>query len=339
MLNVSYARQQQEQASPEVPATDFSDQHQRIEALIAEVETVVLGKNQQVRLALACLFAEGHLLIEDLPGMGKTTLAHTLAAVLGFSFKRIQFTSDLLPVDIIGAPIFDGREQRFEFQPGPVFSQILLADEINRATPKAQSALLEAMEERQVTVAGTTHKMPPLFMVMATQNPIEYQGTFPLPEAQMDRFILSLTLGYPGFSEEVDMLQLHQSRIAPEELKPCISLEEMRELQSLVNQIHVEKSIQEYIVKIVQKSRNYEGIILGVSPRGTVALQRAAQAYAFLADRDFITTDDIKYLAPFVLAHRVIVTGGKGAKDVIKTLVATITDPSTPNSDYSLPTT
>ncbi len=195
------------------------------------------------------------------------------------------------------------------------------------------------MEEQQVTVDGEARKVPKPFFVIATQNPIEYQGTFPLPEAQMDRFILSLTLGYPGFSEEVDMLQLHQSRIAPEELKPCISLEEMRELQSLVNQIHVEKSIQEYIVKIVQKSRNYEGIILGVSPRGTVALQRAAQAYAFLADRDFITTDDIKYLAPFVLAHRVIVTGGKGAKDVIKTLVATITDPSTPNSDYSLPTT
>ncbi|ACB00377.1 MULTISPECIES: MoxR family ATPase [Cyanophyceae] len=312
---------------------------ERIRDLTDNLSKTIVGKEDAIRLVLVAMLSGGHVLLEDVPGVGKTLLAKSLARSVNGRFQRIQCTPDLLPSDITGTNIWNPSSREFEFLSGPVFANVLLADEINRATPRTQSALLEVMEEQQVTVDGEARKVPKPFFVIATQNPIEYQGTFPLPEAQMDRFILSLTLGYPGFSEEVDMLQLHQSRIAPEELKPCISLEEMRELQSLVNQIHVEKSIQEYIVKIVQKSRNYEGIILGVSPRGTVALQRAAQAYAFLADRDFITTDDIKYLAPFVLAHRVIVTGGKGAKDVIKTLVATITDPSTPNSDYSLPTT
>ncbi|ANV88134.1 MoxR family ATPase [Picosynechococcus sp. PCC 7117] len=312
---------------------------ERIRDLTDNLSKTIVGKEDAIRLVLVAMLSGGHVLLEDVPGVGKTLLAKSLARSVNGRFQRIQCTPDLLPSDITGTNIWNPSSREFEFLSGPVFANVLLADEINRATPRTQSALLEVMEEQQVTVDGEARKVPKPFFVIATQNPIEYQGTFPLPEAQMDRFILSLTLGYPGFSEEVDMLQLHQSRIAPEELKPCISLEEMRELQGLVNQIHVEKSIQEYIVKIVQKSRNYEGIILGVSPRGTVALQRAAQAYAFLADRDFITTDDIKYLAPFVLAHRVIVTGGKGAKDVIKTLVATITDPSTPNSDYSLPTT
>ncbi len=312
---------------------------ERIRDLTDNLSKTIVGKEDAIRLVLVAMLSGGHVLLEDVPGVGKTLLAKSLARSVNGRFQRIQCTPDLLPSDITGTNIWNPSSREFEFLSGPVFANVLLADEINRATPRTQSALLEVMEEQQVTVDGEARKVPKPFFVIATQNPIEYQGTFPLPEAQMDRFILSLTLGYPGFSEEVDMLQLHQSRIAPEELKPCISLDDMRELQSLVNKIHVEKSIQEYIVKIVQKSRNYEGIILGVSPRGTVTLQRAAQAYAFLADRDFITTDDIKYLAPFVLAHRVIVTGGKGAKDVIKTLVATITDPSTPNSDYSLPTT
>ncbi|MBV5261209.1 MoxR family ATPase [Synechococcus moorigangaii CMS01] len=311
---------------------------ERIRDLTDNLSKTIVGKEDAIRLVLVAMLSGGHVLLEDVPGVGKTLLAKSLARSVNGRFQRIQCTPDLLPGDITGTNIWNPSSREFEFLSGPVFANVLLADEINRATPRTQSALLEVMEEQQVTVDGEARKVPKPFFVIATQNPIEYQGTFPLPEAQMDRFILSLTLGYPGFSEEVDMLQLHQSRIAPEELQPCISLEEVRELQGLVNKIHVEKSIQEYIVKITQKSRNYEGIILGVSPRGTVALQRAAQAYAFLADRDFITTDDIKYLAPFVLAHRVIVTGGKGAKDVIKTLVATITDPSTPNSDYSLPT-
>ncbi|WP_024545132.1 MoxR family ATPase [Picosynechococcus sp. NKBG15041c] len=312
---------------------------ERIRDLTDNLSKTIVGKEDAIRLVLVAMLSGGHVLLEDVPGVGKTLLAKSLARSVNGRFQRIQCTPDLLPSDITGTNIWNPSSREFEFLSGPVFANVLLADEINRATPRTQSALLEVMEEQQVTVDGEARKVPKPFFVIATQNPIEYQGTFPLPEAQMDRFMLSLSLGYPGFAEEVDMLQLHQSRIAPDELTPCISLEEVRELQGHVNQIHVAKSIQEYIVKIAQKSRDYEGIILGVSPRGTVALQRAAQAYAFLADRDFITTDDIKYLAPFVLAHRVIVTGGKSAKETIKTLVATITDPSTPNSDYSLPTT
>ncbi|NJN73164.1 MAG: MoxR family ATPase [Limnothrix sp. RL_2_0] len=311
---------------------------ERIRDLTDNLSKTIVGKEDAIRLVIVAMLSGGHILLEDVPGVGKTLLAKSLARSVNGRFQRIQCTPDLLPSDITGTNIWNPNSREFEFLSGPVFANVLLADEINRATPRTQSALLEVMEEQQVTVDGEARKVPKPFFVVATQNPVEYQGTFPLPEAQMDRFIISLSLGYPGFSEEVDMLQMHQSRILPDDLAPCISLEEVRELQAQVREIHVEKSIQEYIVKITQKSRNYEGLILGVSPRGTVALQRAAQAYAYLADRTFITTDDIKYLAPFVLAHRTIVSGGKDARDVIKALVATITDPSTPDSGYSLPT-
>ena len=311
---------------------------ERVRDLTDNLSKTIVGKEDAIRLVLVAMLSGGHVLLEDVPGVGKTLLAKSLARSVNGKFQRIQCTPDLLPSDITGTNIWNPNSREFEFLSGPVFANVLLTDEINRATPRTQSALLEVMEEQQVTVDGEARQVPKPFFVVATQNPVEYQGTFPLPEAQMDRFVLSLSLGYPGFSEEVDMLQMHQSRIRPEELKPCISLDEVRQLQAEVQKIHVEKSIQEYIVKIVQKSRDYEGIILGVSPRGTVALQLAAQAYAYLADRDFILTDDIKYLAPFVLAHRIIVSGGKSAKDVINTLVATITDPSTPESGYSLPT-
>lgn len=311
---------------------------ERIRDLTDNLSKTIVGKEDAIRLVMVAMLSGGHILLEDVPGVGKTLLAKSLARSVNGRFQRIQCTPDLLPSDITGTNIWNPNSREFEFLSGPVFANVLLADEINRATPRTQSALLEVMEEQQVTVDGEARKVPKPFFVVATQNPVEYQGTFPLPEAQMDRFIISLSLGYPGFSEEVDMLQMHQSRIMPDDLAPCISLEEVRELQAQVQEIHVEKSIQEYIVKITQKSRNYEGLILGVSPRGTVALQRAAQAYAYLADRTFITTDDIKYLAPFVLAHRTIVSGGKDAREVIRTLVASITDPSTPDSGYSLPT-
>lgn len=310
---------------------------ERIRDLTDNLSKTIVGKEDAIRLVMVAMLSGGHVLLEDVPGVGKTLLAKSIARSVNGRFQRIQCTPDLLPSDITGTNIWNPNSREFEFLSGPVFANVLLADEINRATPRTQSALLEVMEEQQVTVDGEARKVPKPFFVVATQNPVEYQGTFPLPEAQMDRFLISLSLGYPGFSEEVDMLQMHQSRIMPDDLVPCISLEEVRELQAQVQEIHVEKSIQEYIVKISQKSRNYEGLILGVSPRGTVALQRAAQAYAFLADRTFITTDDIKYLAPFVLAHRTIVSGGKDAREVIQTLVATITDPSTPDSGYSLP--
>ncbi|MGB2925813.1 MAG: MoxR family ATPase [Limnothrix sp.] len=312
---------------------------ERIRDLTDNLSKTIVGKEETIRLVLVAMLSGGHVLLEDVPGVGKTLLAKSIARSVNGKFQRIQCTPDLLPSDVTGTNIWNPNSREFEFLSGPVFANVLLADEINRATPRTQSALLEVMEEQQVTVDGEARKVPKPFFVVATQNPVEYQGTFPLPEAQMDRFMISLSLGYPGFSEEVDMLQMHQSRISPDELAPCIDLDEVRALQDQVREIRVEKSIQEYIVKIAQKSRDYEGIILGVSPRGTVALQRAAQAYAFLADREFITTDDIKYLAPFVLAHRTIVSGGKEAKAVIETLVATITDPSTPDSGYSLPIT
>jgi MoxR-like ATPase len=310
---------------------------ERVRDLTDNLSKTIVGKEDAIRLVLVALLSGGHVLLEDVPGVGKTLLAKSIARSVNGKFQRIQCTPDLLPSDITGTNIWNPSQREFEFLAGPVFANVLLADEINRATPRTQSALLEVMEEQQVTVDGEARKVPKPFFVIATQNPVEYQGTFPLPEAQMDRFIVSLSLGYPGFSEEVDMLQMHQSRIMPDELQPCISLDEVRALQAQVQQIHVEKSIQEYIVKIVQKSRVQEGILLGVSPRGTVALQRAAQAYAFLDDRDFITTDDIKYLAPFVLAHRIIVSGGKNAQEIVKGLVAEIIDPSTPDSGYSLP--
>ncbi len=318
------------------PPRKFTMKH-RIRDLTDNLSKTIVGKEESIRLVLVALLSGGHALLEDVPGVGKTLLAKSLARSINGKFQRIQCTPDLLPTDITGTNIWNPSTREFEFLSGPVFANVLLADEINRATPRTQSALLEVMEEQQVTVDGNARKVPKPFFVIATQNPVEYQGTFPLPEAQMDRFLLSLTLGYPGFSEEVDMLQLHQSLIAPEELTACISLEEVTQLQATVRSIHVEKSIQEYIVKIVQKSRSYDGIILGVSPRGTVALQKAAQAFAFLADRDHIRVDDIKFLAPHVLAHRIIVSGGKSAREVVKALIETITVPSTPDSGFSMP--
>jgi len=274
---------------------------------------------------MVALLSGGHILLEDVPGVGKTLLAKSLAKSIDGKFQRVQCTPDLMPTDVTGTNIWNPRSGEFEFMPGPVFANVLLADEVNRATPRTQSALLEVMEEHQVTVDGVTRKVPSPFFVIATQNPVEYQGTFPLPEAQMDRFALSLSLGYPSEAEELQMLERLQSDQSIEDLQPCISLEEVQELQRLAAQVKVEASLQKYILNLVRTTRDRpEDIVLGISPRGTVALQRAAQAYAFIENRDYAIPDDVKKLAPHVLPHRMIAAGGRRPSALIRELLNTV---------------
>lgn len=300
---------------------------QRIEQLTENLGHTIVGKADAIRLVLVALLAGGHALLEDVPGVGKTLLAKSLSRSIAGRFQRIQCTPDLLPTDITGTNIWNQRTHEFEFLPGPVFTNILLADEINRATPRTQSALLEVMEEKQVTVDGISRPVSEPFFVIATQNPIEYQGTFPLPEAQMDRFILSLSLGYPTEEEELQMLQRHQDGMMVSELKPCISTEDVLELQGVCNQVKVEKSLQQYILNLVRASRESEEVTLGVSPRGAVALQRTTQALAFLEGREYAIPDDVKYLAPHVLAHRLIPAGGRRAKPIVEQLLRSVSIP------------
>lgn len=300
---------------------------QRIEQLTENLGRTIVGKAEAIRLVLVALLAGGHALLEDVPGVGKTLLAKSLARSIDGRFQRIQCTPDLLPTDITGTNIWNQRSGEFEFLPGPVFTNILLADEINRATPRTQSALLEVMEERQVTVDGVSRSVPKPFFVIATQNPIEYQGTFPLPEAQMDRFMLSLSLGYPTQEEELQMLQRHQEGMTISELSPCISTEEVLELRQLCSQVKVERALQQYILDLVRASRETEEVTLGVSPRGTVALQRTAQALAFLDNREYAIPDDVKLLAPHVLAHRLIPAGGRRAKTIVEQLLRSVPIP------------
>jgi MoxR-like ATPase len=300
---------------------------ERIEQLTENLGRTIVGKADAIRLVLVALLSGGHALLEDVPGVGKTLLAKSLARSIDGRFQRIQCTPDLLPTDITGTNIWNQRSGEFEFLPGPVFANILLADEINRATPRTQSALLEVMEERQVTVDGVSRVVPKPFFVIATQNPIEYQGTFPLPEAQMDRFALSLTLGYPTQEEELQMLQRHQDGMMISELTPCISTDDVLELRRLCSQVKVERSLQEYILNLVRASRETEEVMLGVSPRGTVALQRTAQALAFLDDRDYAIPDDVKLLAPHVLSHRLIPAGGRRAKTIVEQLLRSVPIP------------
>jgi len=300
---------------------------QRIEALTENLGRTIVGKADAIRLVIVSLLAGGHALLEDVPGVGKTLLAKSLARSIAGRYQRIQCTPDLLPTDITGTNIWNQRTGEFEFLPGPVFTNILLADEINRATPRTQSALLEVMEEKQVTVDGISRPVPKPFFVIATQNPIEYQGTFPLPEAQMDRFILSLSLGYPTEEEELQMLQRHQDGMAVSELEPCISTEDILELRRLCDRVKVEKSLQQYILNLVRASRTTEEVTLGVSPRGAVALQRTTQALAFLEDRDYAIPDDVKFLAPHVLAHRLIPAGGRRAKPIVEQLLRSVPIP------------
>jgi MoxR-like ATPase len=286
------------------------------EKVVANVERVIVGKHEEVRLALVALLCQGHLLIEDVPGTGKTVLAKALARSLGCTFRRIQFTPDLLPSDVTGLSIYNQKTQEFEFKPGPIMAQIVLADEINRATPKTQSALLECMEERQATIDGVTYRMPEPFLVIATQNPIEYEGTFALPEAQLDRFMLRLRLGYPQPLEEIVILDEQKHAHPLDDISEVASTAELRQLQQGVREIYVDSAVSDYIVRLVNATRSHPDVYLGASPRGSLALYRAGQALAAMHGRDYVIPDDVKALAEPALAHRLIVKTAATIRDV-----------------------
>lgn len=296
------------------------------------IQKVIVGKTEVINLTLVAVLCEGHILFEDVPGIGKTTLAKALARSLGCSFRRIQFTPDLLPSDVTGISYFNQKTQEFEFRPGPIMAQVVLADEINRATPRTQSALLEAMQERQVTVDLDTWPLPRPFIVLATQNPIELEGTFPLPEAQIDRFLMRLAIGYPSVEEE-DALLLRFERSDPlETLQPVTDAAQILALQRQVRTVRVEASVRRYIVSITRATRGYEGITLGVSPRGTLALYHTAQAWAALQGREFVIPDDVKFLAPYVLTHRVLIDPqarlrGRQPHELVADIVETVPVP------------
>ncbi len=299
---------------------------EKIELIINNVEKVIIGKRKVIKLALAGMLADGHILFEDVPGVGKTILVRSLAKSIGCSFKRIQFTPDLLPSDVTGVSIYNQKTNDFEFREGPILSQVVLADEINRATPRTQSSLLESMAEKQITVEGISRRLPDPFLVMATQNPVEYDGTFPLPEAQLDRFMIRLTIGYPGVEEEKQILHNLRVQHPIESLQAVISAKEFVEIQKEVKEVHLNEKISDYIVKIVSNSRKQQDLELAVSPRGSIALMKLGQAWAFIQGRDYIIPDDIKEIAESVLAHRIIIKAesrlrGRNASTVIKGLL------------------
>jgi MoxR-like ATPase len=301
---------------------------QLAERLIQNVERVIFGKRDVIELTVICLLCQGHLLIEDVPGVGKTMLAKALARSLGGSFKRIQFTPDMLPSDVTGNSIYNQKTGEFEFRPGPIMAQIVLADEINRATPKTQAALLEAMEERQVTVDGVTYRLGPPFLVLATQNPIEYEGTFPLPEAQLDRFLMRISLGYPSPEQEMAILDAQQFSHPIEKLRQVTTIEEVVAMQEALKSVYADKLIKEYIVTLVDATRHHPDVYLGASPRGALTLFRTAQARAAIHSRDYVIPDDVKALAPATLGHRIIISPaarlrGTVASDILDELLRT----------------
>lgn len=285
-----------------------------LQAIQDNIARVIKGKAQVIEMAVVCLLARGHLLLEDVPGVGKTTLAHSLARSLDCSFKRIQFTSDLLPSDIVGVSIFNRQQQAFEFVPGPIFANIVLADEINRTTPKTQSSLLEAMSEAQISVDNQTHPLKQPFMVIATQNPAEYHGTFPLPESQLDRFLMRLRIGYPSVEEERKVLNRPYALHPADILAPVLSSQDVLELQRRIEHVHMDDSVSEYLLAIVHATRQSELLSLGVSTRGALALNNAAKALALVRGRDFCLPDDVKELAPIVLSHRVMLSRAQGMR-------------------------
>ncbi len=296
------------------------------------IERIIVGKGLIIELVLVCIFCEGHILMEDVPGIGKTMLARSVARSLKCQFRRIQCTPDLLPSDITGNYIYNQKNSEFEFRPGPVFSQIVLADEINRATPRSQSALLEAMEERQVTMEGETRPLPRPFLVLATQNPVELEGTFPLPEAQMDRFLMRLKIGYTTEAEDAIILERFAEHNPIEELVPVVNAEEVVQLQKACRQVLVTQDVQQYIIQLVRATRKQPHVELGASPRAMLGLYRTSQALAALRGRAFVIPDDVKYLAPFVMAHRIIpeasasLKGGRG-EDIVQAVLAAVPAP------------
>jgi len=296
------------------------------------IQRVIVGKDEQIELALVAVLCEGHILVEDVPGIGKTTLAKALAASLGCTFRRIQFTPDLLPSDVTGINYYNQKLQEWEFRAGPVFAQVVLADEINRATPRTQSALLEAMQERQVTVDGDTRPLPRPFLVLATQNPIELEGTFPLPEAQVDRFFIKLPIGYPTVDEENSILLRFERTDPLVGLSPVVATEELLEMQRQVREVRVEASVRGYVVAIARATREHAQVALGASPRGTMALYHAAQAWAAIRGRAFVVPDDVKRLAPYVLTHRILIQPqvrlrGRKPEEVVAEIVDTVPVP------------
>ena len=308
--------------------------------LITEnISRVIIGKQDSIELATVALMSGGHILVEDVPGVGKTILARSLAISSGCTFKRIQFTPDLLPTDVSGVSIYNQKNGEFEFREGPIVSQVVLADEINRATPKTQSAMLEAMEEKQVTMEGITRNLPRPFMVIATQNPIEYEGTFPLPEAQLDRFLLKVNLGYPDEVEEISILN-NQSQIHPiDNISAVVTPQMVTDMQDTVRSVYSDNLIKEYIVKIVAQTRNMLELNLGSSPRGTIALHRASQALALLRERDYVLPDDVKQLSPSILSHRLNTSpssrmNGLEPEQIIKDLVKTIPIPGEKSQNW-----
>ncbi|MBM7606599.1 MoxR family ATPase [Metabacillus litoralis] len=307
--------------------SQYEAMHPKLGRVIKNIESVMVGKRDVSLLSLVAILANGHVLLEDVPGVGKTMMVKALAKSVGAEFKRIQFTPDLLPSDVTGVSIYNPKELRFEFREGPLFGNIVLADEINRTSPKTQSALLEGMEEGSVTVDGNTRILAKPFFVMATQNPVDYEGTYPLPEAQLDRFLFKLRMGYPTKSEEFEVLTLAEKERPIHKIESVISKEELAELQDEIQTVYVDETIKNYIIDITSKTRKHPSVYLGASPRASIALMKAAQAYAFILGRDYIIPDDIQYLAVYTLAHRIILRSeakfeGKSSEDIIGEIIS-----------------
>jgi MoxR-like ATPase len=302
--------------------------NEKIANVIENINRVMIGKENAAVLSLVALLAQGHVLLEDVPGVGKTMLVRTMAKSLDCDFKRIQFTPDLLPSDVTGISIYNPKELAFEFRGGPILGNIILADEINRTSPKTQSSLLEGMEEKSVTVDGKTIALQQPFFVMATQNPIEYEGTYPLPEAQLDRFIIKLNMGYPSFEDELEMLERTSENHPITSIGPVMSREALIAIQDEVKEVYIDHNVREYIINLVTRTRKNSAIYLGASPRGSIALMKAAKAYAFILGRDYVLPDDVKFLAPFVLSHRIILTAeakydGVKSEEIVESIVKT----------------